>query len=84
MHSLQVIVGGLVLWSTALLARTMFDVRVGGVTLCIAFCLVWFVASGVNMAMGMYGAGYSFIEELPFFLLVFGVPSVAAVLTMSR
>lgn len=84
MHSIQVICGGLALWATALLLRSMFALQLGSGALCIAFCLLWFVVSGVNMALGMRYAGYSFAEELPFFVLVFSLPVTAAVVTTAR
>jgi|GEM_PF-1351037 len=80
MHSMQVIFGGFTLWATALLLRTL-AAQLGSGALCIAFCLIWFAVSGVNMALGMRYAGYAFADELPFFVLVFSVPVVAAVAT---
>ncbi|WP_223668787.1 hypothetical protein [Kangiella shandongensis] len=43
-----------------------------------AFIPVWFVITAVNMAVGIYEAGYTFLEELPIFLLLFGVPAIIA------
>jgi hypothetical protein len=34
----------------------------------------------VNMYVGVARAGYSFMEELPIFLLIFAVPAVIAAL----
>jgi len=45
----------------------------------IAFCVVWFVIAVGNMWMGVAKAGYAFTEELPIFLLIFGLPAVAAI-----
>ncbi len=43
------------------------------------FIGLWlFVAAG-NMWVGVAKAGYSAAEELPIFLLIFGVPAVAAI-----
>jgi hypothetical protein len=42
------------------------------------FIGVWFIAAAVNMYVGVTRAGYSFMEELPIFLLIFGAPAVAA------
>ncbi|WP_050479865.1 hypothetical protein [Herbaspirillum rhizosphaerae] len=78
MHSVQVILGGFALWTSLLLARSMCDLRAGDGALYIVFCALWFAAAVVNMAIGIYGAGYSFAEELPYFLLVFGVPVMGA------
>jgi hypothetical protein len=48
------------------------------------FIALWFVATAVNMYIGVTRAGYSFMEELPIFLLLFGVPAIAAVLLRAR
>jgi hypothetical protein len=45
----------------------------------IAFCVVWFIVAAVNMWIGVTRAGYSFAEELPIFLVIFGVPALVAV-----
>jgi hypothetical protein len=42
------------------------------------FIVLWFVATAVNMYVGVTRAGYSFMEELPIFLLLFGVPAAIA------
>jgi len=46
----------------------------------LVFIALWFVATAVNMYVGVTRAGYSFMEELPIFLLLFGVPAIAALL----
>jgi hypothetical protein len=44
----------------------------------IAYVVVWFAVAAFNMWVGVAKAGYSFTEELPIFLLIFGVPAVVA------
>ncbi|MBS0447005.1 MAG: hypothetical protein JSR59_13765 [Proteobacteria bacterium] len=44
------------------------------------FIPVWFVAAALNMWVGVRRAGYSVAEEAPIFLVVFGVPALAAAL----
>jgi hypothetical protein len=44
-----------------------------------AFVAIWFAVSAFNMWVGVARAGYSVVEELPIFLLVFGVPAAVAV-----
>jgi len=44
----------------------------------LVFIAVWFIAAAANMYIGVTRAGYSFMEELPIFLLLFGVPAIAA------
>ncbi|MEJ0087563.1 MAG: hypothetical protein WDO72_17965 [Pseudomonadota bacterium] len=46
----------------------------------LVFIGLWFVATATNMYIGVTRAGYSFMEELPIFLLLFGVPAVAALI----
>lgn len=46
--------------------------------------VLWLAATGANMWLGVTKAGYSVIEELPIFLLLFVVPVAAAVLVRWR
>jgi hypothetical protein len=48
------------------------------------FVAIWLVATGANMYVGITRAGYSFREELPIFLLLFGVPAAVALLIRFR
>jgi hypothetical protein len=50
----------------------------------ILFVALWLVAAGANMWVGVAKAGYSVSEELPIFLLLFGVPAAAAILLKWR
>jgi hypothetical protein len=50
----------------------------------LVFIGLWFVAAAVNMYVGVTRAGYSFMEELPIFLLIFGAPAVVALLLRWR
>ena len=43
------------------------------------FIPLWLIGAGINMWLGVTKAGYSVAEELPFFLVVFGVPAAVAV-----
>jgi hypothetical protein len=44
----------------------------------LTFVVVWFLVAGLNMWLGVARAGYSVAEELPIFLLIFGVPVALA------
>jgi len=44
----------------------------------VAFVVFWFIAAAANMAIGVLAAGYTVLEELPIFLLIFGLPAVVA------
>ena len=46
----------------------------------VVFIVWWLVVAGLNMWAGVAKAGYSAAEELPIFLLIFGVPAAAALL----
>jgi hypothetical protein len=48
------------------------------------YIVLWLVLSGTNMWVGVAKAGYSFTEELPIMLLIFGIPAAAAVLLKWR
>jgi hypothetical protein len=41
---------------------------------------MWLIIAGANMWVGVARAGYSVADELPIFLLIFGLPALAAVL----
>ncbi|HEX9451140.1 MAG TPA: hypothetical protein VF934_06975, partial [Burkholderiales bacterium] len=49
-------------------------------TAALAFLPLWLVGAGINMYLGVKQAGYSVAEEAPMFLLVFGVPAIAALI----
>jgi hypothetical protein len=42
------------------------------------FIPLWFIAAAINMWIGVAKAGYSFMEELPIFLVIFAVPAAVA------
>jgi hypothetical protein len=43
------------------------------------FIALWLGISGANLWVGVAKAGYTFSEELPIFLLIFGVPTISAI-----
>jgi hypothetical protein len=45
----------------------------------ILFIVGWCVLAGINMLAGVTRAGYTVAEELPIFLLIFGLPTLAMV-----
>lgn len=42
------------------------------------FIPVWLVAASINMWIGVSRAGYSVVEELPIFLVIFVIPAAVA------
>jgi hypothetical protein len=45
----------------------------------ISYVVLWLVMAAFNMWVGVAKAGYSAAEELPIFLVIFGVPVAMAV-----
>jgi hypothetical protein len=50
----------------------------------LVFVALWFLATAGNLYVGVTRAGYSFMEELPIFLLLFGVPAAVALFVRFR
>jgi hypothetical protein len=44
----------------------------------LVFLPLWLAGAGINMYLGVKQAGYSVAEEVPMFVLVFGVPAITA------
>ncbi len=82
MRTLLFMVSGLLLVAAFLLLGKLFSSHYPDATrwATIGFVVVWFIASGVNMWVGVAKAGYSVSEELPIFLLIFAAPAAAAIL----
>jgi hypothetical protein len=81
MRTVLFIVAGFVLLAVCLGGAKVFASSIAEPmrTAVIAFCLIWFLVAAGNLWMGVATAGYSFMEELPIFLLIFGLPAAAAV-----
>jgi hypothetical protein len=77
--ALFLLAGLLLLAASALLGR-LFSANYPGATFAatVAYVALWFVIAGANMWIGVAKAGYSVTEELPIFLLIFGLPAAAA------
>lgn len=68
------IIGALFLFAGRLLGRGPETLALGAKL----FIPLWFIAAAANLWIGVAKAGYSFMEELPIFLLIFAVPAAAA------
>jgi hypothetical protein len=81
MRTLIFILGGFVLLAACLgVAKLVSSDSAGSMrVVTIAFLTVWLVFAAVNMWAGVARAGYSVTDELPIFLLIFGLPAAAAV-----
>jgi hypothetical protein len=80
MRSLIIIVGGFILLAICLFAGRLFG-RPANESMVIGaqvFIPLWFIAAAVNLWIGVAQAGYTFMEELPIFLAIFGLPAIVA------
>jgi hypothetical protein len=82
MRTLIIIVAGFALWAICLgVAKLLAGTAALSMTAAtLAFVILWFLAAAMNMWLGVSRAGYSLREELPIFLLIFGLPAAIAVL----
>jgi hypothetical protein len=80
MRTLIIIAIGLALLGLCLGAGWLAGGPVKMKVAALVFIGLWFTAAAVNMYVGVARAGYSFMEELPIFLLIFGAPAVVAAL----
>ena len=80
MRTLLFLVAGLLLLAAFLLLAKLFSPNYPDATrlATIAYVALWFIIAGANMWVGVARAGYSVAEELPIFLLIFGVPAAVA------
>lgn len=46
------------------------------------FLPLWLIGAMINLWIGVTRAGYTVMEEAPIFLVVFGVPAIAALLIL--
>lgn len=86
MHTVKVIAAGFALLGALLLIAPRLNT--GGrhpiVFAMKLFIPLWFVVSVVNLIVGINRAGYSFLQEAPILLAVFGVPALVASLIWWR
>jgi len=85
-RTLLFVIAGLLLLAALLLLAKLFSANYPDAMrlATIAYVAVWFVIAGTNMWVGVAKAGYSVTEELPIFLLIFGLPAAAAILLKWR
>jgi hypothetical protein len=82
---LFLLVGFLLLAACVLLGK-LFSSHYPGATYAatLIFVALWLGISGANLWVGVAKAGYTLSEELPIFLLIFGVPTIAAIILKWR
>lgn len=84
MHVILVITGGLGLLGLFVLFGWLWGASTAAMALAAkVFVPAWLLVALVNMWVGVSHAGYTLREELPIMLLVFAVPTVAAVIAVS-
>ena len=86
MRTALFLVAGFLLLAASLLLGRLFSSNYPGATLAatVAYVALWLVIAGANMWIGVAKAGYSVTEELPIFLLIFGLPAAAAMVLKWR
>jgi len=86
MRTALFLVAGLLLLGTALLLGKLFSAHYPSATFVatVAYVALWFIVAGANTWVGVARAGYSATEELPIFLLIFGLPAAVAILLKWR
>lgn len=78
MHTLRVMLGGFLLLGLCLILGR-WSGGTGAVRLAShVFIVLWFIATLLNLWMGVSKAGYTVIQELPIALVVFIVPALSA------
>lgn len=82
MHTVMIILAGLVLLAVFAVFARITSIRFA--RLLPVYLMVWLICAGINMWIGVSLAGYSVMQELPFLLVVFGVPAVVAMLWSRR
>lgn len=86
MHTVKVVAAGFALLGILLLVAPRLNT--GGRHLIVfaigLFIPLWLVASVINLIVGINRAGYTFLQEAPILLLVFGLPALVAALIWWR
>lgn len=86
MRTVQLLIAGcLLLAGFYLIAKRFTDAApASGIALLGLFLVLWLGLTLANMYFGVTRAGYTLLEELPIFLLLFGLPAVAALVLKWR
>jgi hypothetical protein len=80
MRTAIIIAAGFVLWGICVGVAKLLPNSSPQSTLVatVVFVVLWFIAAAVNLWLGVAKAGYSFMEELPIFLVIFLLPAAVA------
>jgi hypothetical protein len=82
MRTALFLVAGFLFLAASLLLGRLFSANYPGATVVasVVYVAFWFIIAGTNMWVGVARAGYSLAEELPIFLLIFGLPAAVAII----
>jgi hypothetical protein len=79
--SLFLLAGLLLTGASFILARLFLQTYPkAGAWATVLFIALWLALAGANLAAGVTKAGYTVAEELPIFLLIFGIPAMVMLL----
>jgi hypothetical protein len=81
MHTVMVIGVGLLLLGACLFTGHALGGAAAMARAALYFLPLWLIGAGINMYVGVKGAGYALSEEGPVFLIVFALPAVVALMT---
>lgn len=80
MRTLLFIVGGIILWAVLTgLTKRFYSQVSSSWRPTVIFATIWFMITSWNIWVGVTLAGYTFMEELPIFLLTYLLPLAIAV-----
>lgn len=81
MRTLLFLLAGFLLLAACMLLARLFSSNYPGASYAatLTFVVLWLVISTTNLWVGVAKAGYTLTEEFPIFLLIFAVPTVAAI-----
>jgi hypothetical protein len=84
MHTLVVIVMGLILLGLCTLVGHAMGGTSGTAAATLVFLPLWLVGAAISLVVGVWRAGYSFADEAPIFFVVFAIPAAIALLAWSK
>lgn len=82
MHTVLMLGGGIALLAALIVLGRALGLSIGMSSL--LFVPLWFIASAVNMWIGVTRAGYTAAEEFPIFIGVFGLPTMISLIIWWR
>ena len=84
MHTLSVTVAGLLLLGLFCGVGWAFAREQGARSAALVFVPVWFVATALNMWVGVNRAGYTVLQEMPVSVIMFVLPTAFALTLRAR